>query len=184
MQKKIFYILLLFQTLISCRQETLITKTSFDYIDISFNNGTNGLTSVYIDSSKVIKVHTINHDKQSVYYQDTLKELDVIKLNRLSNKAIANKIDTLIGSPSCFTFPYYLIIVNKDKSIRTLVYQDRDYSFRPLDSLIKNIILLTKTINHNPLDSNFIFHSLQKVSGPPSLTIELEKFVAPVIKEN
>lgn len=194
MSKKIIYILLLFQTLISCQQEPsisktsfdpAITKTSFDYIDISFNNGINGIISVFIDSSKVIKVHTINHDKQNVYYQDTLKELDVIKINRLSNKALSDNIDTLFGSPSCFTLPYYLILVNKDKSIRTLVYQDIDYAFRPLDSLTNTIISLTNTIKQNALDTNFVFTSLKKVLGPPSPTPnKTVKFIPPVIKDN
>jgi hypothetical protein len=182
--KKTFYIFLFFQTFISCRQEPPVTKTSFDYIDISFNNGRTGIISVFVDSSKVIKVLTIDHDNKNHYYQDTLKDSDIIKLNRLSNKALMDKFDTVVGSPSCFSFPCYLIIASKDKNIRTLVYQDINYSFKPLDSLTKNIILLTRTIKQNPLDSNFAFNSLKKVIGPPSLTKEMEEFIPPVIKDN
>jgi hypothetical protein len=184
MNKKIFFILFLFQAFISCRRESPVTKPSFHYIDISFNNGTSGIISVFIDSSKAIKVHTVDYKKQSHYYQDTLNDNDIVKLNRLSNEALAGKIDTLVGSPSCFSFPYYLVIAGKDKNMRTLIYQDKDYSFKPLDSLTKSILLLTRTIKQHPLDTDFVFNSLQRVLGPPSPTIEMSKFIPPVIKDN
>ncbi len=159
-------------------------KTSFDILDISFNRGTSGITSVFIDSTKIIRVHIKDYDKQNSYYQDTLKDGDIIKLNRLSNKALTNKFDTLVGGPSCFSFPFYLIITNKNTTMKTLVYQDIDYSFKPLDSLTNTIILLTKTIKRYPLDTNFVFNSLKKVLGPPPPIYGMEKFVPPVIKEN
>lgn len=177
-------IILAFITLASCGNKTpRPLTTSFDYIEISFNNGTDGITSVYIDNTKVIKVRAINREKQCAYYQDTLADSVITKLNHFTENAFTNKFDSIVGHPSCFAFPYYLILSNKKQNIQTLVYQDKDYSFRPLDSLTKNIILLTRIIKHNPLDTNFVFKSLQKVVGPLQSLKEMKKFIPPVIKD-
>jgi hypothetical protein len=183
MIKKVICILFFYLAFTSCRHEPTITKASFDYIDVSFNNGPSGIISVFIDSSGLIKVRKIERDKKSHYYQDSLQDKDLLKLSSYAKKVFFLKIDTLVGSPGCFSFPYYLIIANKKKVVRTLVFQDRDYAYKQLDSLVKQVDLLAKTIKQKPLDTNFIFASLEKVLGPKLVTGEMVKFVPPIIKE-
>lgn len=169
--------------LFSCHHDNKKIRTSFDFIDVSFNRGRDGITTVYLDSTKNIKVLITKYDNQKIFYQDTLNDSSISVLNTLSSKLLSAKMDTIIGSASCFTFPYYFDIASKNQHLQTLVNEDIDYSNPQFKTLIESILLLTTTIKHNALDSNFNFKSLSKVIGPPPPFIDTIRFIPPVIKD-
>lgn len=176
------YFLPLITILFACDHESSRTKTSFDIIDVSFNRGRNGITSVYVDSTKNIKVLITKYDGQKIFYQDTLNDSSIVNLNILSNKLLSAKTDSIIGQSSCFTFPYYFEITSKNQKLQTLVNEDINYSQPQFKAFIENILRLTTTIEHNSLDSTFVFKSLSKVIGLPGPPIDTIKFIPPIIK--
>ncbi len=175
---KIFIICLIF---FSCKNESKCRDSSIDYIDISFNNN-DGMTSVYIDSSKVIRVNYINKSWDKFYFKDTLADFAFYKIDKLIVKALSEKHDSIVNHQTCFTSAYNLNLSYKKDLFSVLVYQDPTTTYLPLDSLTKMIYRISRTITKQTSDSTFKFNTLARISDPPSPSIELVKFVHPKFK--
>lgn len=168
---------LLILVLFSCNKR----KTPLDYLDITFNNK-DGMTSVFIDSAKVVRVRIINEKWDKVYYQDTLSDSIFLRLNKLISTALAKKQDSIINHPTCFTSAYNLKLSYKKQISNVLVYNDPTSTYKPLDTLTKMLLKLSRTITKPTSDSLFIFKTFSKIATPPPPSSELTKFVPPKIQ--
>jgi hypothetical protein len=175
---KIFILCLI---LFSCKNVSKSRDSSIDYIDISFNNK-DGMTSVYIDSSKVIRVNYINKSWEKFYFKDTLVDSIFNQIDKLIVKALYAKHDSIVNHQTCFTSAYNLNLSYKKDFFSVIVYQDPTTTYLPLDSLTKMIYRISKTITRHSSDSTFKFNTLSRISDPPPPSIELVKFVPPKLK--
>lgn len=181
---RICYFLIPVALLTCCRPENK-TPLQFQYLDLSFNKGPDGITSVYLDSTKVLKIGLISVDLRTTYFCDTLHDTTLRHINKLVGDLLSYKLDTVAGMPGCFSFPFYFDIKGKKKHLQTLLYVDQSRSVTPFTPLVTYIYSLTANHKISPVKSGFEFKSLKKVQGPPPPAIvPFPKFIPPIIKES
>jgi hypothetical protein len=177
--------------LISCRQENTVnngqkstTKTSFDFIEITFNNGFDGITSIHIDTTKILRVRHINETRGVKYFMEQIPDDKITTLNQFASKAIIENADSIVLHPSKYTISYSLVLRQSGKTLQTFVHEDKDYPYFKFRSLTRYLFLLSRNIKENPIDTNFTFKTYQIVCNPPIPPIDTTKFRPPPINAN
>jgi hypothetical protein len=189
MKKITFVHILLILGLTNCRQgnsagsgQKSNVKPSFDFIEITFDKKEGGITSVYVDSTKILRVkHSDTNGVQ--YLLGQIPDYKLTELNQLASKAIDEKVDSIVMGPSEYFISYSLIFRQNGKTMRTFVYEDKDYPFHLLRDFTSCLFLLRHKVKENKNDTNFIFKTYQIICDPPTWTDDTVKFLSPIIKD-
>jgi hypothetical protein len=172
---------ILFALLLSCEQEK-VRKISFESIDLTFSNGWTKMTSVYIDSNKIIKVRIDEHLSKLKNYRDTLPDSVFCKISEMTKKILMKKHDSIIGSPAPDAGGYSFLLNSKMGNINTMVFNYHGY-YKLLDTIVFYILDFAKKVKINSTDIHFNYKSLKKFAPPPMESSNVI-FVPPAIKED
>jgi hypothetical protein len=178
--KTLIIILSLSTIIFSCRQQES-EKPVFTKIDLSWGNGWTKIISVYIDSTKSVKISVDELNQRKLYYEGQLKDSVFSKLNTLIQTVLKQKTESEIGEPIVDGGGSYIIINSKSDNVNCAVY--RHEPVITLDTIINSLINLNNYTLHKAADTSFVFKSLIKIK-PPMLDIGTIKFVPPVIKDD
>lgn len=165
----------------SCKQQEF-ERPVFKTIDLCWGNGWTKTISVFIDSTKNVKIAVDELNKKKSYYTGQINDTAFIKINHLISNALTKKHEKEIGSPipdggiSCV-----IVESTKSKNFSSVIFQSGIAT--ELDSIVNILTQLENYKLNESLDSTFIFKSYLAIKLPPPL-IETVKFVPPVIKND
>lgn len=188
--KRLIFVYSLFVVLASCRQENptenkqqSTLKTSFDFIEITFDKRLEGITSIYVDLTKTVRVKFLDKSHHAHYFTGQIPDAKLNELNRLASGAINKKMDNVLLHPSDVTISYCLILKQNNKTLKTFVYEDKDYPFSDLRDLTHCLFSLKHDVKENKSDTHFKFRTYEIICNPPMPIMDTIKFIPPVIKD-
>ena len=148
--------------LVSCEQKSHKVKSDFDLIEITYDNGWTGGSTVHIDSSGIItkcKYHIISSIESAVCCVDTLDSNLIDSLNVKIDKIKNERIDSIYdgGCQDCGGF--FIKLQYDDKIIRSMIigYDEIDNSISSFAKYVTGLM-----IDKNQIDSVIVFETTKK----------------------
>jgi len=177
--KTLIIILSLSTIMFSCRQQA-VERPVFTKVDLSWGNGWTKYISVFIDSTKNVKIAIDELNKNPLYFNGQLSDTAFAKINHLINQALTQKFEKEIGTPIPDGSISYVIIESKTNNIESIIFESGIAN--KLDTIVNTIIELNNYKLTKSLDSTFVFKSYNAIR--PTLCTDTVKFVPPVIKDD
>jgi|GEM_PF-2391195 len=130
-----------------------------------------------------MKFRIDEHLKGVNYYERTLADSSFNKLSLLAKKALETRHESIINSPALDGGGYTLILKSKNNKISSTIYC-AGTCYKPLDSLVFEILKLVDAEKHISSDTSFKYKSYDKFGPPPPPLKEMVKFVPPIINDD
>jgi hypothetical protein len=155
-----------------------VEKTAFTNVDLSWGNGWTKYISVFIDSTKNVKIAIEELNKKTLYYNGQLIDTSFVKINHLISTALTQKFEDNIGIPVPDGGGAH---ININETIHSNVYEGALPN--KLDTIISLLIDLNNYTLKQSSDTSFLYQSLNKIK-PPRPIMENAVFVPPIIKDD
>lgn len=178
---KTFSLILTTVVLTSCKSDA-VKPISFHDIDLTYSDGWTKLVSIYLDSTKTLKIRIDEHLKGIHYYGVILPDSSFNKISLFAERALKIDHDSFINERVPDGGGYSLMLTSKNKKINSTVYC-AGTCYKPLDTLVFELLKLSQNIKQISTDTLFGYKSYNRFGPPPPLLKEMVKFVPPVIKD-
>lgn len=156
-------------------------KAVFDSIDFTYSNGGTKITSVNLDSNKVLNVRVSELNKGIRYYRALLTDSLFYKIDSIAFVLFKEKPDSVFNQPMLDCSSYDFVMTMDGKQFTFHLYCMDNFRNR-MDALVYPLLRASENIKTETKDSTFVFKSYERMA-PPIIDSNVV-FIPPVIKDD
>ncbi len=177
---RIIGVFLIVLGLVSCK-EPEVKKVVFDSIEFTYSNGWTRITSLNLDSDKVLTIFVDDLKSGVHYYREIVNDSLANKVDSIAEIVLKEKHDSIINQPVLDGASYYFIATVNATQFATRVYSNGE-DVRPMDDLVHLLLSVAENSRSEVKGPVFEFKSYKKMALPAIDTNVV--FVPPVIKDD